>query len=310
MNDPDETVEEESPASPEQTEHAEQSEQTELDVAQSGQQDGTLEPAVMARLEHVIEALLLASDSPLSVEQIHRLLGAELDVNKTHLRAALEQLGERISKGACELKEVSSGYRIHVKSDYAEWVGRLWQEKPPRYSRALLETLALVCYRQPITRGEIEDIRGVAVSTNILRTLSERGWIRELGVKEVPGRPMLFGTTHQFLDDFNLRSLDELPTLPEIKDADQLDAALARLQETGNEIQPAPLSEEDDETGSEAAGQGDETPGENVVDDEPLSASENVAERSEEIEAADEQESQSVPDEGEDQDKTDPPIVH
>ena len=231
MNDPDETVEEESPTSPEQTEHAEQ---TELDVAQSGQQDGTLEPAVMARLEHVIEALLLASDSPLSVEQIHRLLGAELDVNKTHLRAALEQLGERISKGACELKEVSSGYRIHVKS------------------------------------------------------------------------------THQFLDDFNLRSLDELPTLPEIKDADQLDAALARLQETGNEIQPAPLSEDDDETGSEAARQNDETPSENVVDDEPLSESESVAERSDEIEAADEQESQGAPDEGEDQeqDKTDPPIVH
>lgn len=189
-------------------------------------------PAALTRLEHILEALLLASDQPLSVDQLHRLLAAELGVTRQDLRAALDQLGARIVHGASELKEVGSGFRIQVKSDYAEWVGRLWQEKPPRYSRALLETLALVCYRQPITRGEIEDIRGVAVSTSILRTLLERGWIRELGVKEVPGRPALFGTTPQFLDDFNLRSLDELPALPEIKDLDQLDAALARLEQS------------------------------------------------------------------------------
>lgn len=189
------------------------------------------DPAALKRLELILEGLLLASDQPLSVDQLHRLLGAELGATKKDLRTALDQLGERVGQGASELKEVGSGYRIQVKSDYAEWVGRLWQEKPPKYSRALLETLALICYRQPITRGEIEDVRGVAVSTNILRTLLERGWIRELGVKEVPGRPALFGTTHQFLDDFNLRSLDQLPALPEIKDLDQLDAALARLEQ-------------------------------------------------------------------------------
>lgn len=200
--------------------------QTELPVSETA-----TDPAALTRLEHILEALLLASDQPLSIEQLYRLLGAELGVTKKDLRAALDQLGERVVVGATELKEVGSGFRIQVKRDYADWVGRLWQEKPPRYSRALLETLALVVYRQPITRGEIEDIRGVAVSTNILRTLLERGWIRELGYKEVPGRPALFGTTPQFLDDFNLRSLDQLPALPDIKDLDQLDAAIERLEQ-------------------------------------------------------------------------------
>lgn len=200
--------------------------QTELPVSEV-----TADPAALQRLEHILEALLLAADQPLSLDQLFRLLGADLGVTKKDLRSALDQLAVRVGQGACELKEVGSGFRIQVKRDYAEWVGRLWQEKPPKYSRALLETLALICYRQPITRGEIEDIRGVAVSSNILRTLQERGWIRELGVKEVPGRPMLFGTTPQFLDDFNLRSLDELPALPDIKDLDQLDAALARLEQ-------------------------------------------------------------------------------
>jgi segregation and condensation protein B len=206
--------------------------QAELPVSEA-----VTDPAALQRLEHILEALLLASDQPLSIEQIHRLLGVELGVTKKDLRTALERLGERVGQGASELKEVGSGFRIQVKADYAEWVGRLWQEKPPKYSRALLETLALICYRQPITRGEIEDVRGVAVSSNILRTLLERGWIRELGYKEVPGRPALFGTTPQFLDDFNLRSLDELPSLPEIKDLDQLDAALARLEEIKAEEQ-------------------------------------------------------------------------
>ncbi|MGQ0619294.1 MAG: SMC-Scp complex subunit ScpB [Panacagrimonas sp.] len=186
--------------------------------------------AALQRLEHVLEALLLAADQPLSIEHLHRLLSAEMGVGKKDLRAALDQLGARIGQGASELREVGSGFRIQVRREYAEWVGRLWQEKPPKYSRALLETLALICYRQPITRGEIEEVRGVAVASSILRTLLERGWIRELGVKEIPGRPVLFGSTPQFLDDFNLRSLDDLPALPEIKDLDQLDAALGRLE--------------------------------------------------------------------------------
>jgi segregation and condensation protein B len=223
------------------------------------------DPAAMTRLEHILEALLLAADQPLSMEQLTRLLGADLGVGKKELRSALDQLGNRIGSGASELREVSSGFRIQVKADYAEWVGRLWQEKPPRYSRALLETLALVCYRQPITRGEVEDVRGVAVSSNILRTLLERGWIRELGVKEVPGRPALFGTTQQFLDDFGLRSLDDLPALPEIKDLEQLDAALARLAEQAGAIgaaeagDDAPPAEEAAEAEAPVAAAADES---------------------------------------------------
>lgn len=223
------------------------------------------DPAALTRLEHILEALLLASDSPMSLDQLSRLLGPELGATKKDLRAALDQLGERVAHGATELREVGSGFRLQVKADYAEWVGRLWQEKPPKYSRALLETLALICYRQPITRGEIEDVRGVAVSTNILRTLLERGWIRELGVREVPGRPALFGTTHQFLDDFNLRSLDQLPSLPEIKDLDQLEAALARL---GEAAQQAAVAGASDETGEAAEAAADAPSAEAVAADE------------------------------------------
>ncbi|MDB5985614.1 MAG: scpB [Nevskia sp.] len=177
----------------------------------------------------IVEALLLAADGPLSLDALQRLVGVELNLGRKELREALGRLGERYADSAAQLCEVASGWRLQVRPEFGEWVSRLWQEKPPRYSRAALETLALVVYRQPITRGEIEDIRGVAVSTNILRTLLERGWVREVGVKESPGRPSLFGTTAQFLDDFNLKSLDQLPSLPEIKDLEQLEAAMNKL---------------------------------------------------------------------------------
>ena len=191
------------------------------------------------KLEKILEALLLASELPLSLEQLHRLLAADLGVNKTDIRQALEKLTENLRGRAAELQEVASGYRIQVRREHSEWVSRLWQEKPPKLSRALLETLALICYRQPITRGEIEEVRGVALSPNITRTLLERGWIREVGQKEVPGRPSLFGTTPQFLDDVNLKSLDELPTLSEIKDPAQLEAALLKLGEQLHETSAA-----------------------------------------------------------------------
>jgi segregation and condensation protein B len=184
---------------------------------------------VKEKLAHVLEALLLAADQPLSVDALFRLFQADGGVTKKDVKAALDLLGEHVKDRAIELREVAGGYRLQVRPEYAEWVGKLWQERPPRFSRALLETLALVCYRQPITRGEIEEIRGVSLSPNIIKTLLDRGWIREVGVKEVPGRPALLGTTPQFLDDFNLKSLDELPTLPEIKDPQQLEAALMRL---------------------------------------------------------------------------------
>lgn len=202
-----------------------------------------------SRLDLILEALLLASEQPQSLEHLHRLLGEDLNLTKRDLREALAALGERLSGGATELIEVASGFRLQVRSEYTPWVSRLWQEKPPRLSRAMLETLALICYRQPITRGEIEEVRGVSLSPNILRNLQERGWVREVGVKEVPGRPSLFGTTQQLLDDLGLRSLDLLPSLPDIKDPSQLDAALTRLEPLpeGDEAGMADVSEADEE---------------------------------------------------------------
>lgn len=216
-------------------------------------------------LENVLQALLLGAEAPLSLDALLRLLGDEFNCGRAELRLALGRLATRLSGSALELREVASGWRLQVRGEYGPWVARLWQEKPPRLSRALLETLALIVYRQPITRGEIEDIRGVAVSSNILRGLLERGWVREVGHKEVPGRPALLATTPQFLDDFNLKSLDQLPALPEVRDLAQLEAALARLApeavaEAVAQDDPAAApydaatdAETDSETGNDAA---------------------------------------------------------
>lgn len=182
-------------------------------------------------LDNILEALLLASEQPLSLDALQKLLAEDGAVDRKMLRAALERLTERYDHRAVAVEEVASGWRITVRDAYAPWVHRLWQEKPPRLSRALLETLAIICYRQPVTRSDIEEIRGVTVSSNILRTLVDRGWIREAGVREVPGRPSLLVTTPQLLDDLGLKALDELPPLPEVKDPEQLEAALARLAE-------------------------------------------------------------------------------
>lgn len=217
---------------------------------------------IKERLAQILEALLLAADQPLSVDQLFRMFMAEGGVTKKDVRAALELLGQQLDGRAVELREVASGFRIQVRPDYAGWVGKLWQERPPRFSRALLETLALICYRQPITRGEVEEIRGVSLSPNIIKTLIERGWVREVGVKEVPGRPALIGTTPQFLDDFNLKSLDELPALPEIKDPAQLEAALMRLgaaappAESGEPTDADPQAESAAAPSAEAEGAG------------------------------------------------------
>jgi segregation and condensation protein B len=205
---------------------------------------------VKERLAQILEALLLAADQPLSLDQLFRMFMAEGGITKKDVKSALELLGRQLDGRAVELREVASGYRLQVRADYAGWVGKLWQERPPRFSRALLETLALVCYRQPITRGEIEEIRGVSLSPNIIKTLIERGWVREVGVKEVPGRPALRRTTPQFLADFNHQALDELPTLPEIKDPAQLEAALLRLGASAPA--PATVAEATDETDQSA----------------------------------------------------------
>lgn len=191
--------------------------------------DDELSPELLERLERIVEALLLAADQPLSLDQLMRMLGEDFNIARKDLRTVLAALSQSLSGRACELQEVAGGFRLQVRREYSEWVSRLWQERPPRLTRALLETLALIVYRQPITRGEIEEIRGVATNPNIVRSLFERGWIREVGVREVPGRPTLLGTTSQFLDDFNLKALSQLPSLPEIKDPEQLEAALMRL---------------------------------------------------------------------------------
>ncbi len=179
-------------------------------------------------LKPIIESLLSAADRPLSVNHLFDLFSGDLEQpSKDEIRQALHQLTDEYRDKGIEIKQVASGFRLQVKSDYAPWITRLWQQKPPRYSRALLETLALIAYRQPITRGEIEAIRGVSVSSNIIKTLQEREWVKTLGHKDVPGKPSLYGTTSQFLDYFNLKSLNELPTLAELKDLDQYHPELA-----------------------------------------------------------------------------------
>ena len=177
-------------------------------------------------VKNVVEAALLAAERPLEVELLRDLFEEYERPPAEEIRAALAELANDYADRAVELVEVASGWRAQVRADYAAPVSKLWQERPTRYSRALLETLALIAYRQPITRGEIEDVRGVAVNPNIIRTLSERGWIRTVGHREVPGRPELLGTTREFLDYFGLRSLDELPTLAELKDMDNIGVQL------------------------------------------------------------------------------------
>jgi segregation and condensation protein B len=170
------------------------------------------------QLKPIIEAALLAASQPLTVAQLGELFVEEEQVDREAIARALEALAGDCAGRGIELKEVASGFRYQVRQDVHPWVSRMWTEKPSRYSRALLETLALIAYRQPITRPEIEQIRGVVVSSNIIKTLEEREWIRVVGHRDVPGRPALFGTTRAFLDYFNLKSLDELPPLSEIRD--------------------------------------------------------------------------------------------
>lgn len=166
-----------------------------------------------AELTRMLEAVLLTAGQPVSLERLMRILADQDEINAQAVREALARLAEDCRGRALTLAETASGYHLQVCEAYAPYVLRLWEERPPRYSRALLETLALIVYRQPITRSEIEAVRGVAVSASILRTLTERGWVRVVGHREVPGRPALYGSTAQFLDDFNLKSLDELPPL-------------------------------------------------------------------------------------------------
>ncbi len=185
-----------------------------------------VEPELEARLEfdhdtkQIVEAILFAAEKPMTAKQVRKVY-PEIERPKLQaVQAAIDSIIEDYASRSIGLKSLASGYRFQVKEGYSYWVSRLFEDKPPRYSRALLETLSIIAYRQPVTRGDIEDIRGVSVSSNIIRSLLEREWIRVIALKEVPGRPALYGTNKQFLDYFNLSSLDQLPTLEEIKDFD------------------------------------------------------------------------------------------
>ncbi|MEG0859642.1 MAG: SMC-Scp complex subunit ScpB [Pseudomonas sp.] len=203
-------------------------------------------------LAPLLEAFLLASGKPQSLERLFELFEEAERPEPAVFKKALEVLRKSCNGRAFELKEVASGYRLQIREDYAPWVGRLWEERPQRYSRALLETMALIAYRQPITRGEIEDVRGVAVNTNIVKTLLEREWIRIVGYREVPGKPAMFATTKAFLDHFNLKNLDDLPALADLREMEpepvlELDDAPvpAHLQALADEsAEPAEPKEE------------------------------------------------------------------
>jgi len=178
-------------------------------------------------IRNIVEAALLAAGKTLTVGDLAQLFDEALRPDASAIRAALERLGNDYRGRPIELKETASGFRVQVRADYAARVARMWPERPQRYSRALLETLALIAYRQPITRAEIEAVRGVAVNPNIIRTLFERQWIRVIGHRDLPGRPELLGTPRDFLDYFGLRSLDELPPLAELRLLGELDPQFA-----------------------------------------------------------------------------------
>lgn len=179
------------------------------------------------QLKRILEGAMLAAGEPLSLERMNRLFSENECPDAAAISAALQSIAQECQGRGFELKEVGSGWRLQVCQDLSPWVGRLWEEKPARYSRALLETLALIAYRQPVTRGEIESVRGVSVSSNIIRTLLDREWVRVVGHRDVPGRPAMYATTRGFLDYFNLKTLNELPTLEAIRDLDKINAELA-----------------------------------------------------------------------------------
>lgn len=214
------------------------------------------------QLKNILEATLLAAGEPMTLDKLLAVFPEETRPEAQAVRDALQELAGDCATRGIELKEVASGFRFHVKQDYAPWVARLSEERAPRYSRALLETLVLIAYRQPISRAEIEDIRGVTVSTNIIKTLQEREWIRVVGHREVPGKPALYGTTRDFLDYFNLKSLSDLPPLSEIRSLEAIAADIDSL------LPPLPEGEEEGGSGQTTlpVGSADDTPQDEAAD--------------------------------------------
>jgi segregation and condensation protein B len=205
----------------------------------------TSETFDIAQVKRVLEAALLSTPEPLTVQQLKRLFGGEVAAD--NIRKVLDEMKDEWADRVVELTTVSTGWRFRVKPEYQPFLDRITNEKPPRYSRAVLETLAIVAYRQPVTRGDIEDIRGVAVSPATLNALVERGWVDEVGNRETPGRPALFATTRRFLDDLNLRSLEELPALDELQSALESVAPASEPDPAPAGVQQPLLPEEDTE---------------------------------------------------------------
>jgi segregation and condensation protein B len=198
--------------------------------------------------KRILEAALLASQEPVQVQELKRLFDQELNVDT--LRKLLDELRQEWNGRSVELVNLASGWRFQTRAEFAPYVERLVPEKAPRYSRAVMETLAIIAYRQPVTRGDIEDIRGVTVSSQIIQALENRGWIDPVGHRETPGRPALYATTRQFLDDLGLRSLQELPPLEEIAQTLQLAPAQAQVVEAQESPAAEPAEPEEARTGT------------------------------------------------------------
>ncbi|WP_110685985.1 SMC-Scp complex subunit ScpB [Salinicola aestuarinus] len=221
---------------------------------------------VTPALDDILEAVLLAAGEPVSLERIESLFERQ-PPSRAAIRESLTKLSARLAQsGALELSETASGYRVRIQQRYSPWVSRLWEERPQRYSRALLETLALIAYRQPVTRGDIEEVRGVAVSSSIVRTLHDRGWIRVVGHRDVPGRPAVYATTRAFLDDMGLKSLDALPPMQALQQMETFETAMHEPfadQGGGDHGQGPPGAEAVDDLSAKAA----PTPVESKADD-------------------------------------------
>jgi segregation and condensation protein B len=218
-------------------------------------------------LKQILEAVLFAADEPLNMNRLMSLFPEDSHPERDAIKQAIAAIQDDYAKRSLELKQVGSGYRFQVKQEYAQWSSKLWEERPARYSRATMETLALVAYRQPITRGEIEEVRGVSVSSQIIKSLMEREWIKIVGHRDVPGKPALYATTREFLDYFNLKSLDELPSLAELRDIDAINAELELTMPTEENL-PSTDAANDIELTAQADAEAADMAGESEIKDE------------------------------------------
>jgi len=243
---------------------------------------------------------MLAAGNPLTIDQLRALFGEQDPPEKQAIRGILQELKDDYDGRGIEVREVASGFRIQVRQEMSQWLGKLWEERPPRYSRALMETLAIIAYRQPVTRGDVEEIRGVSVTTNIIRTLLERNWIKVVGHRDVPGKPAMFGSTREFLDYFSLKKLDDLPPLAELAEMDhvsvQLELGAPEMPVTEEEAITAKQGTKSAEDASDEIVAGEESVAAELVQDggQETGAKDNVAFSTDEHENADDVVTQAI----------------